>query len=218
MHSTVIALDCETEGAEIRYTLDGAEPDSNSPLYRSPLELQKSTLLKMKAFHPTLMASMPVEYLIRKAGLNDAVLISDVLPGLEYGYFERFFVQAADLEMVRPVAKGITENFNIRMAKVPNYFGLKFDGYVKAPADGMYSFYLSSNDGSYLYLDGKELIENDANHGTIEEPAIIALKAGYHAICVKYMQCGGAKSLKVSWKGPGFGKTEIGTESLFRKK
>ncbi len=171
----------------------------------------------MKAFHQGLMSSTPVEMLIRKAELNDARLVSDVVPGLEYDYFERFFVQAADLDLLKPIAKGVTGNFSIKMAKVPTYFGLRFAGYLKIPVDGLYHFYLSSNDGSYLYLDGKELIENDGNHGTVEEPGIIGLKAGYHSIEVKYMQRGGAKSLSVKWQGPQSAKAEISSEVLFHK-
>jgi len=217
MQHTQIVLACETPGAEIRYTLNGAEPDKNSDLYRTPIEISKTTLLKMKAFHPKKMSSSMVEIPIRKAGLNDAVLISDVCPGLDFDYFERFFVQATDLELVKPLSAGSTADFNIRMAKVPIYFGLWFRGFVKVPADGLYTFYLSSNDGSYLYLDGKELIENDGNHGTVEEPGSIGLKAGFHSIEVKYMQCGGGKSLKVSWEGSGIVKQELAPAALFRK-
>jgi len=218
LKNTTIVLACETEGAEIRYSLNGAEPDKNSELYRSPILIGRTTVLKMRAFHPTLMASIPVEILIRKAELNDASLATDVVSGLEYDYFERFFVQAINMDLVRPVSKGTTSDFNMKMARVPNYFGIRFEGFIKVPADGLYTFYLSSNDGSYLYLDGKELIENDGNHGTVEEPGKVALKAGYHFIEVKYMQCGGGKSLKVSWDGPGFGKKEISPEYLYRKR
>jgi len=215
--STRIVLDCETEGAEIRYTLDGAEPDEHSELYRSPIELTRTTLLKMKAWHANLITSVPVKILLRKAELNDAVLISNVKPGLDYDYYERFFVQATDMELVKPLSSGITADFNFRMARVPNYFGIWFKGYVKIPADGIYTFHLSSNDGSYLCLDGKELIENDGNHGTIEEPGSIGLKAGYHSIEVKYMQCGGGKSLTVGWEGPGISRRTLSPELLFRK-
>ena len=161
LKSTKISLACETADAEIRYTLNGPEPDKNSELYRSPLEIHKTTLLKMKAFHSGVMTSIPVEVLIRKAELNDAILISDLSHGLVYDYFERFFVQATDLELVKPLSNGVTPNFNIQMARIPSYFGLWFRGYIKVPADGIYTFHLSSNDGSHLYLDGKELIENE---------------------------------------------------------
>ena len=35
--SITVALSCATPGAEIRYTLDGSEPDINSKLYTKPL-------------------------------------------------------------------------------------------------------------------------------------------------------------------------------------
>ena len=80
---------------------------------------------------------------------------------------------------------------------------------------GFYNFSLISNDGSKLYIDGEELIENDANHGAVEEPGRVALKAGLHKILVKYFQCGGAKALKVSWSGPGMAMHEITPAELF---
>lgn len=217
-HSTVIELGCDTKGAEIRYTLNGSEPDLTSEVYRAPFRIDKTTVLKMKAFHPELLPGITIETILEKAELSDAKLVSDVVPGLEYDYFERFFVQATDMDLVRPVSTGTTPDFNIKMAKIPNYFGLLFKGFVKVPADGLYTFHLASNDGSYLYMDGKELIENDGNHAAAEEPGAIALKAGYHAIEVKYMQCGGGKSLKVSWEGPGIPKQEIPPAVLTRKK
>ncbi|MCC5839216.1 MAG: chitobiase/beta-hexosaminidase C-terminal domain-containing protein [Opitutales bacterium] len=37
-------------GAEIRYTLDGSDPDQNSPLYTGPLSITADTLLKTRAY------------------------------------------------------------------------------------------------------------------------------------------------------------------------
>jgi hypothetical protein len=217
-NTTRIELGCDTKGAEIHYTLNGSLPDLTSAVYRTPFEIGRTTVLRMKAFHPDLVPSQTIETVLKKAELNDAVLVSDVRPGLEFDYFERFFVQATDMDLVRPLSSSITPDFNFSMARIPNYFGLDFKGFIKVPEDGIYTFYLASNDGSYLYLDGKELIENDGNHATAEEPANVALKAGYHAIEVKYMQCGGGKSLKVSWEGPGIPKQEIPSAVLFSKK
>ena len=114
-----------------------------------------------------------------------------------------------------PVSSGIIENFTIDEKKRENYFGFRYSGFIKVPKDGIYTFYLKSNDGSRLFIHGEELIENDANHGAVEEPGSVALKAGYHPIMVKYMQCGGGKSLLVSWSGPGMEKHEITAKELF---
>lgn len=218
LKTTRIELGCESEGAEIRFTLDGTEVNEKSPLYKIPIDILRTTEIKMRAFQKNYLPSIEIKTTAIKTTLKDAVLISDTEPGIDYEYFERFFVQATDMDMVRPVVTSTTTDFNIKMARSPNYFGLRFKGYVRIPSDGIYTFFLSSNDGSYLYIDGKELIENDGNHGTAEEPGRIGLKAGFHFIEVKYMQCGGAKSLKVGWDGPGFTKQEIPSTSLFRKK
>jgi len=66
-----------------------------------------------------------------------------------------------------------------------------------------------------LFIDGKELIENDGNHAPIEETCSIGLKAGYHEIDVKYFQCGGGYKLKLSWEGNSLKKHEILPSELF---
>ena len=213
--STAVELACETPNSMIRYTLDDSEPTENSALYEKPFELTESATLKMKAFAPDRKASQVFTWKFEKAVPKEAVSLTSAKPGLKYDYFEKFFVTTEDLDKVEPVSSGITGNFNFSEKQKENYFGFRYSGYIKVPKDGIYTFYLKSNDGSRLYIDGEELIENDANHGAVEEPGSVTLKAGYHPIMVKYMQCGGGKSLLVSWDGPGMTKHEIQSRELF---
>jgi hypothetical protein len=213
--STVVELACETSNSTIRFTLDGSEPNENSALYEKPFEISESTILKMKAFAPDRKTSQTYTWKFEKAVPKEAVSLTSAKPGLKYDYFEKFFVTAEDLDKVEPVSSGITGNFNFGEKQKENYFGFRYSGFIKVPKDGIYIFYLKSNDGSRLYIDDIELIENDANHGAVEEPGSIALKAGYHPIVVKYMQCGGGKSLVVSCSGPGMEKHEIQAKELF---
>lgn len=48
--SVTVTLACETENAEIRYTLNGDEPTSTSTLYENPIQLTTTTVIKAKAF------------------------------------------------------------------------------------------------------------------------------------------------------------------------
>jgi hexosaminidase len=54
---TQITILLPYEGARVRYTLDGSEPDSNSTLYSRPFDLPKDGVLKMRTFRPNGRAS-----------------------------------------------------------------------------------------------------------------------------------------------------------------
>lgn len=45
----VIFEEAKVKNIDIRYTLDGSEPEENSPLYTAPIELTQSTLVKAKS-------------------------------------------------------------------------------------------------------------------------------------------------------------------------
>ena len=48
--SQQVALSCDTPGAVIRFTLDGAEPGPGSPVYDTPVEIYETTIVKARAF------------------------------------------------------------------------------------------------------------------------------------------------------------------------
>ena len=77
-------------------------------------------------------------------------------------------------------------------SSVKSYFiGLTYKGYINIPEDDIYSFYLSSDDGSMLYIDRKLIIDNDGLHAPGEVTGQAALKKGYHPIEVQYFDHGG---------------------------
>src|SRR5262245_12985482 len=45
-----VQLSAPKTGAQIRYTLDGSEPDSDSPLYSAPIALTNTALVRAKLF------------------------------------------------------------------------------------------------------------------------------------------------------------------------
>lgn len=72
-----------------------------------------------------------------------------------------------------------------------------FSGMVKIEDAGLYTFYLSSDDGSRLYVDGKLLIDNDGNHGMTEQWEQLDLAPGLHRVWVEYYNAGGPMGLSV---------------------
>ena len=72
------------------------------------------------------------------------------------------------------------------------------------PADGQYTFYTNSDDGSNLYIDNVLVVNNDGLHGATEQSGTIGLKAGKHAISVGYIQQGVILYLLLVIRVPGF--------------
>jgi len=53
-----IRISCSTENVEIRYTLDGSDPDGDSPLYTAPFTIDATTTIKAMAIgHPSFIDS-----------------------------------------------------------------------------------------------------------------------------------------------------------------
>ena len=92
------------------------------------------------------------------------------------------------------------------------------DGYIKIPQDGLYTFYLKSDDGSALSIDNKAIIFNDGLHAPEEISGNVVLKTGYHEINVIYFQGQGGMALDVSIEGPGLNKQIVPSKMLFQMK
>jgi hypothetical protein len=57
-------------------------------------------------------------------------------------------------------------------------FSVRWTGKIKPKQDGDYVFYLCSDDGSRLYVDGKLLVDNWGNHGPQLRDGTLTLKGG----------------------------------------
>jgi len=77
-----VSLTSHTEKAEIRYTLDGTEPDVSSPLYEAPFTLSRTTTVKARAFKEGMRASTVSGM---KFVLTDQVLPDNPAPNADPG-------------------------------------------------------------------------------------------------------------------------------------
>lgn len=94
----------------------------------------------------------------------------------------------------------------------PNFFSARFRGSISVPTAGLYTFYLSSDDASYLWLDGAALaatptaasatINNGGLHGSTTVAATVMLSAGSHNVLIFFGEANGSNSLKFEYAGP----------------
>jgi hypothetical protein len=137
------------------------------------------------------------------------------IKGLAYEYFEGTFEKLPDFGALTPARTGTCETFDLSKRGRDAAYAFRFTGYVDVPRDGVYTFTLSSNDGSKLFIGRDEVADNDHFHGVAEASGEIALKAGKHPIMVVYFQHGGNQVLEVFWEGPELPRQKIPASALF---
>jgi len=82
------------------------------------------------------------------------------------------------------------------------YVAAQFYGSLHIRTQGKYKFFLSSEDGSRLTLNGKRVITHDGTHGRSEQWAQVDLTPGMHAIAVDYFNVKGGAGVVLKWQGP----------------
>jgi mono/diheme cytochrome c family protein len=122
--------------------------------------------------------------------------------GLRFDYFEGDIGSCGDLERMTQISSGVTDTINAKMAKRGSNLGLRFSGVLEVPIEGEYTFWLKSDDGSQLYLDGLRLIDNDGVHPATEKFGKAVLKSGPHSFALHFFQGGGELELDLNWAGP----------------
>jgi beta-glucosidase len=82
-------------------------------------------------------------------------------------------------------------------------YSVKFTGTITPPATGTYTFGLTSDDGSRLFINGQQVIDNWRDQAANTETAQVSLTAGQPAqIEVDYYQDGGDASVNLGWQTP----------------
>lgn len=213
----IVMLACKDKNAQIFYTLDGTIPSTENRIqYQEPIIVTKLTPIYMQAFSPDKTYSKIIFAQIGKDIFQGAQQVSDNLKkGLVSEYYEGEINTTDNIKKEQLVVTNVASQFLIEKSRRDTNFAFVFKGYIKVPKDGIYTFYLESNDGSVLFLNDDKIIDNDGAHGISEEKASISLKAGMHLIKVKYFQLGGGRHFKVAWQSPDFEKAEIPAEVLF---
>lgn len=203
----IVELNCSDKNAKIYYSLERKMPDK---LYDSPIKVSHTTPLWVQAES---FGKTKSELITTYVGTDilqpsiEAPIIKGT--GLTYEYYEGMLSTVNNIEKLTVKSKGVIGTFNINNRTRDKNFAFIFNGFIKIPKDGKYTFYLASNDGSVLLLDGHDLINHDGPHGLTEESTTVALRKGKHKIQLKYFQLQGGLGLILSWKGPGFQKEEI---------
>jgi len=138
---------------------------------------------------------------------HKAVALKDVRNVVNYSYYEGVWSSVPDFSKLVAVKSGEIVMLSLSIpGRINDNFGIHFSGYIKAPVDGEYTFYLTSDDGSRFLIDGSEIVANQCNPETSGK---MRLRAGYHPFTFDFFEGQVTESFSLKWSGPGFAKTSV---------
>jgi hexosaminidase len=216
-----IALTIPNGITVLRYTADGTQPDSTSAAYDKPFTLDTTTTLRMVSYGAYGRAGNAYTIRYEKQTYLAGLTPTGIKPGLACAYYpshgsyrsvDKF--KPTDLKTTIHVPAVIIPG----VATATDGFGLAFTGYINIAEKGIYTFYLSSDDGSVLEIGDRLVVNNDGEHGDREISGQVALDKGWHPINLRYFDGGGGKSLTIQYEGPGITKQAIPATVLSSEK
>jgi hypothetical protein len=126
-----------------------------------------------------------------------------VFAGPERGLQAEYF--AADQPAGDPVMSVVddrisTEELQARWHGVPpDTFSVRWFGYLTVTRPGRYTFALTSDDAGFLWVDGRQVIDNGGRHGAATETVTLPLTRGPHAVLIEFTQYTGDYAIGWQW-------------------
>ena len=204
-----VALDCPLEEGEIRYTLDGSVPGPGSPVYVKPLQLDATTLVRTCTLTHDGRVGEDTTFRFTRQQPLEPVIPEKILPGLKYLTFKTEIESLDDLEISTLSGGGKAGRPTLDVRHPDKHYAIVFTGFLEVPEDGVYTFFLISDDGSRLFIGEREVVDNDGRHGTWEIRGQVTLEAGRHPIRVEYFQGYGFQDLQLDYEGPGIDRRPV---------
>ncbi len=126
------------------------------------------------------------------------------LVGINYKYYEGNWSVLPDFNALTPVKKGYSNNVDISIRNRDTYYGILWEGLIRIPVTGTYTFETGSDDGSKLYIgnysaSATPLVNNDGVHGVIIKNGTITLNAGLYPIAITYFNQAAGQAMNVYW-------------------
>ncbi len=194
VNSLAVELTTRSSDLEIRYTLDGTDPDETAAVYSGPVTIDRTTVVKARSFHEGRPVSALTETAFTRVTPVPAVQVGATVPGLRRETFYGDWDVLPDFDTLRPESRTSSANLTLGRSGRVEYVGYRFSGFIEVAADDVYRFALASDDGSRLRIDDRLVDDHAGLHGPATQTGEIALAAGRHRLVVEWFnKTGGAE-------------------------
>ncbi len=171
--------------------------------YTAPLEISGSSKLSFYLKNEKDQYSATETREFKKTEFLNPVEVPNPTAGLNYKYYEGEWPSMPDYDKLTPKSEGIANNFAVReRALREDHWGIAYSGFISIDEENFYQFMLKADDAARLYIDNKVVVdENTMVKGANVGAA--ALKKGFHAIQIEYLEKIGEQRLRFYIKKSG---------------
>ncbi|UAY54940.1 family 20 glycosylhydrolase [Arachidicoccus terrestris] len=204
LDSAILDVQPPKEDLTIHYTVNGQTPALSDPVLDHPLVIKENMTIKLAAFTQKGHKGDTYSCRYQKTTLSQAVMVKRNYTGLNVSYYAGQFKSVKDFNKATPTNKWNQPDLAVDDAKATaGAFGLRYTGLITIPESGIYTFYLTADDGAVLTIDHKTVIDNDGLHSAIEKNGQIALEKGHHFFQLDFIEGGGGYKLNLDYSGRG---------------
>lgn len=215
--SVAVVIQNPNNAGEIRYTLGAAVPSlENSEVYRDTFYLKQTVIIKAGIFQEGQLVSTIAEG-------NFRIVPQSKKDPVKFQIYEvSGIAKLPDFSSLSPIHEGFVAEFSHKQVLsegIPQeQVAVVFESYLEAQEAGKYTFFTNSDDGSKLYVNGIQIVDNDGDHGVMERSGSLELAKGKHLVRVEFFNGGGGYHLDVKYKGPNTPKQIVPANHLYREK
>ena len=199
-----VRISNETQGMQIRYTLDGSNPSAGSTLYRGPFAVTDDVVLKTAGFLNGKQLGETAQARFQFLAHDDIEIIQSVDPGqtsagLAYRFFEKAGKTMPDFDSIKPAETGVAKELSIdSVGHRGDKFSLLLEGYLHIDQTGVYNVHIDTAkaDVCRIFIDGRRVVDNGMEE--LESVAIAGLDRGKHKLRIEFLDNGWGELLRVA--------------------
>ncbi|HRU01525.1 MAG TPA: PA14 domain-containing protein [Victivallales bacterium] len=193
-----------TDGAVIYYTTDGSEPTELSNKYTEPILLKKPQIIRAIAYHSDYQDS-------------DITVIGAWAGGVFASYFETMTFRGKTVERVDPEIDFKSGGKSPIKGQIPDHlFSIIWAGQIIPKTSGEYEIFLTTDDGTRMWLDGLLLIDAWKEQPPTEYKKKFRFEAGKrYDFKIAFTEVMGFAECKLEWQTESISRQVIPQECLF---
>jgi predicted alpha/beta superfamily hydrolase len=184
---------------DLRYTIDGTDPDISSPKCKDKIKITGPCTLKVRSVARKYKVGPTVDVIFSKGEfLNGLQSVADIKPGLKYAYYEGVWDSVPDFSKLTPKKTGVTDDLNLKFVSRQDSFAVQFEGYLHITKKDMYYIWDTSDDGSKVYFNNTLFLNNDGLHSA-DNPVVrlVPLNPGYYPLRIDFFEKAGGESISL---------------------